>query len=122
MATVMVVDDDPDVLATVANILTLAGHTVEPFGSAHEALTTIYSRKPPDLLLADVAMPGMTGFQLAQRVHRDRPSVKVLYLSGYWNSPEVQRDKTERYGQLLHKPILPAALCQAVDETLKGAA
>jgi len=114
----MVVDDDPDVLNLIANVLVAAGHTVEPVGSAMEALTLLQSAVPPDLMIVDVIMPGMSGFELAQRVRRDRPSVRVLYLSGYWDTPDVAEDPTERLGKLLRKPIRPSQLRLAVIEAL----
>jgi CheY-like chemotaxis protein len=118
MANLMVVDDDPDVLNAIANILAAAGHTVEPVGSPTEALALLDGEVPPDLIVVDVIMPDMNGFELAERARRTRPSIKVLYLSGYWDTPGVADDPAERFGKLLRKPIMPSQLRLAVLEAL----
>ena len=121
MASLMIVDDDPDVLNLLTNVLAAAGHRVEAVANALEALTIIYSRPPPDLLITDVLMPGMTGFDLARRVRRDRPAVRLLYISGFFETAEVINDPAARYGKVLHKPIAPNQLRMAVAEALAAA-
>ena len=118
MATILVVDDDLDVLDTVTAIIRSGGHKVAQAASGSDALDFLDSDFPIDLLVTDIVMPGMDGLSLARLVHSRRPSVKILYLSGWSESPEVKRDAGPRFGKLLRKPVLPRDLRREVAEAL----
>jgi CheY-like chemotaxis protein len=120
MASVMVVDDDPDVLATLSAILERAGHTVTRAASGVAALSLLDEGKFADLLLTDVVMPGLNGFNLARMVHLRRPSTRVLYLTGYHEAAMAMKDVGEKLGKLLTKPILPELLRSEVLAALSG--
>ena len=77
MATVLIVDDDPDVLDAVCAVLRGAGHSVAAASGALAALG-ILDRVGIDLLLTDVVMRGMSGFNLARRAVQRWPALKVL--------------------------------------------
>lgn len=118
MSTVMIVDDDPDVLATLGNILKGAGYTVVAAGNGIEALDLLDQGEALDLLLTDVIMPGLNGFNLARMAKTRRPRVKVLYLTGWFQTAETMLDQGEKYGKLLTKPILPDDLRREVGAAL----
>jgi CheY-like chemotaxis protein len=122
MAAVLVVDDDPDVLATVAKIIEQSGHKVATAASGLAALAVLDEDKPIDLLLTDVIMPGLNGFNLARMAHLRRPSLKVLYLTGFHEAATAMRDVGDRLGKLLTKPIQPADLRREVADALTKAA
>ncbi len=83
---VLVVDDDQDVLRLVVTILRRLHLTVFPASGADEALRIFKSLPtPPDLLLTDVTMPGTTGPELAEQILRISPEVRVLFMSGFDN-------------------------------------
>ena len=85
--TILVVDDDPEVLAVAADLLGAAGYTVLSTGDPCEALRLARTRFAPiHLLVTDVLMPFMSGSKLAEEVRSIRPDVKVLFMSGYWES------------------------------------
>src|SRR6266478_514130 len=83
MATVLMVDDDADVLATLAAIVKSAGHRVVQASSGITALDILDRDLSIDLMVTDVIMPGLNGFNLAQMARLRRHSLRVLYLSGY---------------------------------------
>ena|SRR5215469_6426862 len=118
MSRVMVVDDEADVLDTLAGILTQAGHTVVKAHSGIEALDFLDRGVPLDLVLTDVLMPGLNGFNLARMAKTRRPSLKVLYLTGFSQRAEVMADQGEKYGKLLTKPILPDDLRREIAAAL----
>jgi CheY-like chemotaxis protein len=118
MSTVMVVDDDPDVLTTLSTILKNAGHTVIEAASGVEALDLLDGNASLDLLLTDVIMPGLNGFNLARMARTRRPSLKILYLTGWFQTAETMLDQGEKYGKLLTKPILPDDLRREVRSAL----
>ena len=80
--TVLLVDDDPLVLRVAERVLRRAGWTVLTAGSAEDALE-ILNGAPCDLLISDVAMPGMDGVALARLALAHRPELPVILTSGY---------------------------------------
>ena len=80
--TILLVDDDPEVLSLAADILRAAGYAVLSTRDPREALR-ISRAGPLHLLLTDVVMPLMSGRQLAEELRSIRPEVKVLFMSAY---------------------------------------
>jgi len=84
METILIVDDEPEVLALTTSILQHEGYTIVTTGDPREALRIARGRPEPlDLLLTDVVMPGMNGRELAGRLRVFRPGIKVLFMSAY---------------------------------------
>jgi signal transduction histidine kinase len=82
--TILVVEDDQDVLAVTAEILRKLGYQVVTAVNAMQALEILAADQPIDLLFSDVVMPGgVNGAQLAARARHVRPHLKVLLTSGY---------------------------------------
>src|SRR5262245_7234032 len=82
--TVLVVDDEPTVLATVRDGLTAHGYRVLEALEGETALALADSHQGPiALFLVDVVMPGLSGPEVAARLHATRPDTKVLYMSGF---------------------------------------
>ena len=81
--TVLVVDDDPLVLASTAEMLEDLGHAAVEAESGQEALELLRGGARMDLVVTDYAMPGMTGLQLAEELHRLQPRLPVLLATGY---------------------------------------
>jgi PAS domain S-box-containing protein len=117
--TVLLVEDEADVLAVTRDMLLACGYTVLEARNGAEALDLV-SRHPGriSLLLTDVVMPGMSGRQLADRLTPRLPGVKVLFMSGYTDDAIVHHGVLERGIAFLHKPFSPDALAQRVRETL----
>jgi two-component system cell cycle response regulator CpdR len=118
MASILVVDDDPDVLDTVTEMIRSAGHIVAGAATGDDALELLDSDFPLDLLVTDIVMPGMNGLHLARLVRERRPSVRILYISGFAQTAEIRQDTGLRLGKLLNKPILPRDLSREVAEAL----
>jgi two-component system, cell cycle sensor histidine kinase and response regulator CckA len=110
MAIVLVVDDDSDVLDSLAAMVRSGDHQVITARNGVDALLIIESSVHLDLMLTDIVMPGLHGFNLARMAKIKRPSLRVLYLSGFTEGREVTRDTGPQYGKLLHKPIIAEAL------------
>jgi CheY-like chemotaxis protein len=82
--TILVVEDDADVLDVVVLHLTLLGYHVLTARNGPEALVMLKASPPIDLLFTDFVMPeGMSGVELAEHARRLDPGVKVLLTSGY---------------------------------------
>jgi CheY-like chemotaxis protein len=82
-ATILLVDDDPVLRNLVHRVLRHGGYNVITGSGAPEALTIAECHDEPiQLLLTDVEMPGMNGFELMRRLRLERPELKVLFMSG----------------------------------------
>jgi signal transduction histidine kinase len=84
---VLVVDDDPIVLAGTAAMLEDLGHIATEVESAERALQVLRSEANIDLVLTDHAMPGMTGTELAKHIRRNWPELPVVIATGYAELP-----------------------------------
>jgi PAS domain S-box-containing protein len=83
-ATILVVEDEDSVRSVVRAILDLSGYRVIAVASAEDALRIAESGEPSiDLLLTDMVMPGIGGRELADRITRALPHLRVLFMSGY---------------------------------------
>lgn len=99
---VLVADDSPEMCGLLAELLEYEGYEVQTVGSGGRALTEMTAR-PPDLLITDLFMPGMSGFSLRALMLR-RPelaSVPVIVLSAYWHRPS----ETLEVADVLTKPL-----------------
>jgi len=118
--TILVVDDEPALLALVGTMLWRAGYEALEAPGASEALRICAEHpKPIQLLLTDVLMPDMNGYELAEQVKAARPDVKVLFMSGY-----TDRALLESTGRplskepLVRKPFTQHRLLTQIAETL----
>jgi CheY-like chemotaxis protein len=103
--TVLVVEDDADVRATVIGLLRDLGYRVLEAASGAQALTILESGEPIDLLFTDVVMTGsVTGKVLAQTARELRPGIKVLFTSGYTENSIIHQGRLDAGVQLLSKP------------------
>jgi CheY-like chemotaxis protein len=114
---ILVVDDDRQVRRFVAESLRGMGYKVTDVDSGAAALTLLgESQQRFDLLVADFAMPGMNGAQLASMAKQKRPDLRVLMVSGYADTAVI--DAALGQAQLLRKPFDLAELGAAVAEVL----
>jgi signal transduction histidine kinase/CheY-like chemotaxis protein len=120
--TLLIVEDEPSLRELVARILQLCGYRIHQAGNGVEALKVWEQHKDEiDLLLTDMVMPeGISGRQLAERLQKDDPALKVIYTSGY--SPGMAgKDIALLEGfNFLAKPYPPSRLAQVVRECLDG--
>ncbi len=81
---ILIVDDEPKVCAIIKQMLESRGYrTLEADGGEEAVRVSSAYPGPIDLLLTDIVMPGMSGMELAERVRRERPGIRVLFMSGY---------------------------------------
>ena len=72
---------------------------------------------PVDVMLADIVMPGISGYELAAQVKLIRPGLRILYATGFdGNAPG--REMAARHGRILEKPIRAQELVREVDRIL----
>ena len=117
--TVLLVEDQPQVRELTASILKGLGYSVLEAPGGSEALAVAAGHPGAiDILVSDVVMPGMSGPQLAKQLRAVRPSVKVLYVSGYVTVEQAGEVLAGDNVHQLSKPFTPAALAAKVREAL----
>ena len=109
--TILVVDDNPHVCSYIARVLRDGGYTVVEAHNGLEALRMLPALPSPKLLVTDVVMPGMNGFDLASHMVA-ACNVPVLFVSAY------EQSGTEIPGPLLQKPFIPETLLGLVARLL----
>jgi PAS domain S-box-containing protein len=122
--TVLLVDDEDPVRTVAARILTRHGYRVVEASGGEEALTLIRTLdQPPDLLLTDVAMPKMSGFDLARTVSAElAPAPPVVYMSGYSGASVSSPEAPESATGFVQKPFTVDSLLHVVGEALHAGA
>jgi len=113
-ARILLVDDEPQVLSALAELLQAAGHEVSAAASGAAALK-IYAPGRYDVVLTNVGMAGMNGWEVAERVRAVDAKVPVVFITG-WGLREEERARLSalRVQRCLFKPVRPDELDAAV--------
>ena len=121
--TILIAEDQPEVRLAASTALRRLGYTVLDASSGVEALAIVHSHEGPiHLLLTDVVMPAMSGRELAEAVKSLRPSIRVLYASGYADDAIVRHGVLDSDVAFIQKPFTPGSLGLKVREVLNGSA
>ena len=113
--TILLAEDDPDVRALAAGALTDLGYTVLSAPDGAEAADLADRRAGAiDLVLTDVVMPWMSGPELVAQVRQTRPSVRVMYMSGFAAAPDGQARSLAADAPLIQKPFTPWSLAREI--------
>ena len=108
---IIVVDDNDDHVHSLSMLLTMMGHTVSQATSGPEAIAKAMEFRP-DVMLVDIGMPGMEGYEVARRI-REKPDLQSVLLvaqTGWGGDIERQRSREAGFDDHLVKPLTPAAL------------
>jgi DNA-binding NtrC family response regulator len=122
-ALIMIVDDEEDILSVFRGLLTREGYSVHAFSNPEIAYEHFkYSPYEFSLILTDVRMPGMTGFQLARKVKELNPKVKVVLTSAFeMNMSEFEKIlPNSEVDSFLDKPVSVKKLTEEVEEQLQA--
>jgi two-component system cell cycle sensor histidine kinase/response regulator CckA len=117
--TILLVEDEDPVRKVAVDVLAREGYRVLEARNAGEAL--LLCERHPDrihLLVSDVVMPQMSGPEVAQRIARERPGIKVICMSGYTDEKVFRHGILEAGFAFLPKPLTPDALLAKVREVL----
>jgi signal transduction histidine kinase/CheY-like chemotaxis protein len=117
--TVMIVDDEPTLVALAEEMLAELGYEPVGFDSSSAALRAF--RAAPqrfDLVLTDEAMPDLVGTELARDIRRVRPEVPIILMSGHGGAPLANRAAAMGVNEVLHKPLQRVDLAESFARTL----
>jgi PAS domain S-box-containing protein len=119
--TVLAVEDDEEVRATVVDMLTDLGYRVLKAKDAQSALAIVESGTPIDLLFTDVVMPGpLRSPELARKARERLPLLAVLFTSGYTENAIVHGGRLDEGIELLSKPYTREALARKIRHVLRN--
>jgi CheY-like chemotaxis protein len=113
---ILVVDDNEDAAESLAMLLSMDGHDVRTVNSAHAALDAI-RHSAPDVMLLDIGLPDIDGYEVARRVRAmpDVAQVRIVALTGYGQSEDRRRTESIGFHGHLVKPVDLALLQRTLD-------
>jgi CheY-like chemotaxis protein len=125
-AHILLVEDDSDLRVTLAELLELQSHTVETAGDGAEALERLNDGFRPDVIVMDLGMPVMDGWQFSERLRRDPDWARIpLLVISALDGQDTPKQAVMR----LRKPVNFRTLCRSIDacfdqdaQTSRGAA
>ena len=108
---ILVVEDNPDAAATMRDFLELSGHKVELAANGTDGVEAA-RQFHPEVVLCDLGLPGMDGYEVAARLRRDpaTSSAKLIAVTGYGRDEDRRRSKEAGFDLHLTKPVDPAQL------------
>ena len=121
--TVLVVDDEPNVLRLICRLLESKGFKVFGANCGETAIPIwLEHSQEIDLLLTDVVMPGISGFDLAAALRNKKPGLKVLVISGFLPDDFAECFREPDPYAFLAKPFSPQVLTQNIDKLFAASA
>ncbi len=115
-ARILVVEDQLILAMMTKEIIENHGYDVDLVTSGEKALAYLDAHPKVDVLITDINMPAMNGFELAQKVRQMKPTVQILYLTGYSDNPEHHSEDV--LGPILQKPVEPNVLLASIAQAL----
>jgi two-component system NtrC family sensor kinase len=116
-ATVLLVEDHPEVSIVAAEYLEQHGCTVVQASSAGVAIEALNKRHDIDLVLSDIVMPGMSGLELARLIREHHPEITVILASGYSDKAAVAIQEGFTH---IRKPYSPEVLKPLLEAVMKA--
>ena len=115
---IMVVDDDQAVLDVISRIISRMGFEVEKHQNPQAALRS-FAQKSFPVVLTDIRMPGMDGFEFLSEIHKLDKACKVIMVTGYGEKKHVVEALRMGAHNFLEKPVRTEAVCQAVENAFE---
>ena len=116
--TVLIVDDESAVRETLTSLLSSLGYRTLQASSADSAIKQLITDSDVELVITDIVMPGINGFELAQQVHVCFPQIKILYCSGFATEAIMKGGNTPNINHILSKPYRISDLAHSVRRLL----
>lgn len=118
-ATILIAEDEAMVRLVEAETLRDAGYAICEARDGTAALEVLRSDRPIDLLITDIKMPGLSGYQLAEEGMKLRPTLKVILITGYAQDPVPAGIVTAGI-KIVYKPFDIDVLPRLAEEVLRG--
>lgn len=115
---VLVVDDEVSLAELTSEILKFTGYKVTTAYDANQALNLL-KENDYSVLISDVIMPGMNGFELGEKVRKEYPNIKLILVSGYNDKFNTTEDMKTYCDQFLEKPVTSTQLIECIESIIK---
>jgi len=115
-AHILIVEDKFLLAMMTKEILEDEGFTAETVRDAEGALELISSASSVDVVLTDIGLPGMNGFELANQLKKQNPEIGIIYVTGYASNPDYPQHKL--HGPVLQKPAEPKELIATINQVV----
>ena len=121
MAKILIVDDEADMRTVLFHTLRTAGHKVTEAESGEEALRKL-KRTKFDLVLLDIMMPRMSGYEVLEKIKQmpSRVDTRVVVVTAKHDPEGIQREVASGATDHIAKPFLPSELLAVIKRALKG--
>lgn len=117
--TLLVVDDEPNIVALIKQMLSEKGYAILPAHSAQAAIDLCRLHDQPiHLAIMDISMPDMSGMDLLLHLRKDRPDIKAMFMSGYGSWAVVKNGLLDSSSSFIQKPFTFDGLTRSVREAL----
>ncbi len=117
---ILIVEDEPDVLKTLADQVRSFGYDVVEVLDAESALPVIRGGGVVDLVITDMHLPGMNGIDLLGEIKRAAPAVPVIMLTGHCSVESFIRTKSRGVYEYINKPVQAAELRRIIGTAIAG--
>ena len=119
-ASILLIEDDAALRRLLVRSLERVGHHVRDAADSAQALAILAEEPHLDLLITDAVLPGQSGPHLARQVEVVRPSIRVLFISGYSDDAILRLGLLNEQEAFLQKPFGPRTFVQKVQQVLRG--
>lgn len=111
---ILIVDDERDLLESLRRGLNCLHHKTREVTSADAALKVLQASPSIDLVITDHAMPGMSGMELVEWIHREKADLPVIVMTAFGNKDMVIQTLKNRWGGYLEKPFTLKELIEEI--------
>ena len=115
---ILIIDDEDMLRHVLKDILVEKGFIVDTASNGQDGLSKIENSNDIDLILLDIQMPGMSGYEVLNRVRRLKLSIKIIILSAYDVRGREQNPKSMQIFDYLHKPVSIERLVSTIQQAL----
>jgi len=119
-ARVLVIDDEPEVRDLLAELLTGQGHVVTACADGHAGLLRL-EQEPVDLVITDLGMPGLSGWEVAEAVRRRRPGTPVALITGWGDRIDPEEARAKGVDFVVGKPFRIEEIVSVIARAVSGA-
>jgi CheY-like chemotaxis protein len=120
MAHILIAEDERDIRELIVMMLTFSGHTVTPASDGQDAVDKAQSADHLDLILLDVSMPRLTGYDACRQIKAldAHQHVPVVFLTAQDHNEESEQGKAVGAYAYIHKPFAPNGLVERINQIL----
>jgi CheY-like chemotaxis protein len=119
-ATVLIVEDNPEVTGTLCQMLEGASHKVTAVTDGEEGIEK-YRESKFDIVITDIGMPGLSGWEVSKAIKAHDPDARIIFITAWGVQLEPERIKESGASLVIQKPFEKSKILSAIENLLGGA-